>query len=131
MLDDKVREFLGEKRFASLATINASGAPQQTVMWYELQGDRIMMNTAEGRVKAGNLRRDPRVSICVEDGYRYVAISGRVELDVDRERALNDIMQLAVRYHGPEKAEEMRDGFNKDQRVTLYMSIDNVVVSGF
>lgn len=130
MLDQKVREFLNEKRFASLATINADGAPQQTVMWYELRGNQIMMNTAEGRVKAGNLRRDPRVSICVEDEYRYVSISGRIELDDDRERALNDIHQLAVRYHGQAKADEMMDGFRKDQRVTLYMSIDNVVANG-
>ena len=130
MLDEKTRGFLQEKRFAVLATINADSAPQQTVMWYELQGDRIMMNTAEGRVKASNLRRDPRISICVEDGYRYVTIAGLVELDEDRERALHDIHRLAVRYHGQSKADEMMDGFRKDQRVTLYMSIDRVVANG-
>lgn len=130
MLDEKVRSFLQETRFAVLATINADGAPQQTVMWYELQGDRIMMNTAEGRVKASNLRRDPRISICVEDGYRYVTIAGLVELDEDRERALNDIHRLAIRYHGQPKADEMMDGFRKDRRVTLYMSIDRVVANG-
>ncbi len=131
MLDEKIRDFLNEKRFASLATINSDGAPQQTVMWYELQGDRIMMNTAEGRVKASNLRRDPRISICVEDGYRYVSIAGRVELDEDRERALNDIHSLAVRYHGQPKADEMLEDFRKDTRVTLNMSIDRVITSGF
>ncbi len=131
MLDAKVRDFLNEKRFAVLATISASGAPQQTVMWYELQGDRIMMNTAEGRVKAGNLRRDARMSICVEDDYRFVTITGHVELNEDRVQALKDIHSLAVRYHGQPKADEMLDGFRKDTRVTLYMSIDNVVTNGF
>lgn len=131
MLDAKVRDFLDEQRFAVLATINKNGAPQQTVMWYELQDDRIMMNTAEGRVKAGNLRRDPRVSICVEDGYRFVTITGRIELNEDREQALADIHSLAVRYHGQSKADDMMDGFRKDTRVTLYMSIDNVVTNGF
>ena len=43
VLDEKVRAFLEEKRFAVLATIKRDGSPQQTVMWYELQGDQIMM----------------------------------------------------------------------------------------
>jgi len=131
VLNDEVRAFLNEKRFAVLATIKRDGSPQQTVMWYELQGDHIMMNTAEGRAKAYNFRRDARVSICVEDEYRFVAISGNVELVEDREQSLADIMRLAVRYHGAEKAESMRDGFNKDQRVTMKISIDNVVTNGF
>jgi predicted pyridoxine 5'-phosphate oxidase superfamily flavin-nucleotide-binding protein len=33
---DNVRDFLNERRFAVLATINKDGTPQQTVMWYEL-----------------------------------------------------------------------------------------------
>jgi PPOX class probable F420-dependent enzyme len=131
VLNDNVRAFLGEERFAVLATIKRDGAPQQTVMWYELQGDQIMMNTAEGRVKAHNFRRDPRVSICIEDGYRFVSISGHVELNEDRELALNDIHQLAVRYHGQEKADAMMDGFRKDVRVTILMSIDHVITNGF
>ena len=131
MLNDNVRAFLEEERFAVLATIKRDGAPQQTVMWYELQGDQIMMNTAEGRVKAENFRRDPRISICIEDGYRFVSISGRVELNEDREVALNDIHRLAVRYHGQEKADAMMDGFRKDVRVTIMMSIDHVITNGF
>jgi PPOX class probable F420-dependent enzyme len=131
VLNDNVRAFLEEKRFAVLATIKRDGAPQQTVMWYELQGDQIMMNTAEGRVKAHNFRRDPRISICIEDDYRFVSISGRVELNEDRERALEDIHLLAVRYHGQEKADAMMDGFRKDVRVTIMMSIDHVITNGF
>lgn len=130
MLDEKVRAFLNEKRFATLATINPDGYPQQSVMWYQLQGDRIMMNTAEGRVKANNVRRDPRVSICIEDEYRFVTIAGPVELDEDRERAWNDIHALAIRYHGQAKADTMMDGFRREQRLTLYLAIDRVITNG-
>lgn len=130
MLSDKVRDFLGEKRFAVMATINPDGSVQQSVMWYELQGDRILMNTAEGRVKASNLRRDPRISICIEDEYSFVTLTGRVELNEDREQALEDIHHLAVRYHGQPKADEMLDGFRKDTRLTINMTVDRVVVNG-
>ena len=50
-IDPMVREFLEKRRFAVLATINPDGSVQQTVMWYQLQGDKVMMNTRRGRVK--------------------------------------------------------------------------------
>jgi PPOX class probable F420-dependent enzyme len=128
ILSDKARAFLEEKRFAVLATINRDGTPQLTTMWYELQGDEIMMNTADGRVKAYNLRRDPRIAICLEDGYSYLTIAGRVLLDDDQTTAQADIHRLAVRYHNPEKAAQMmRDTFSKQQRITLRLTIEQVI----
>ena len=127
ILADNIKTFLKQKRFAVAATINEDGTPQQTVMWYELQGDRIMMNTAVGRLKEKNLARDPRLSFCVEDEYKYVTITGRAELDYDTERSQADIRALAIRYHGQEKGEDMsRDLFSKQARVTFYMTIEDV-----
>ncbi|HEX5549006.1 MAG TPA: pyridoxamine 5'-phosphate oxidase family protein, partial [Ktedonobacterales bacterium] len=57
-LQDNVRAFLQERRFGVLATINEDGSAQQTVMWYDVDGDNILMNTRARRVKDGNLRRD-------------------------------------------------------------------------
>jgi len=119
-LSDDVRAFLKEKRFAVLATINADGSPQQTIMWYELQGDEIMMNTRDGRVKAGNFRRDTRASICVEEGYRGVTIQGTVRLNEDPEVAQADIRRLAVLNHGPEEGNAMAENtFAKQRRLTI------------
>jgi PPOX class probable F420-dependent enzyme len=131
-LSPRVRAFLDEKRFASLATINADGTPQQTVMWYFLQDGKVMMNTRRGRAKDHNLLRDPRASICVEVGYRYVSIAGTVEMIDDQSRAQADIKTLATRYDGPERAEELvRDSFGKQERITLLLSIDHVIAAGF
>ncbi len=127
VLTDDIKQFLRQRRFAVLATINEDGTPQQTVMWYELQGERIMMNTRVGRIKEKNLKADPRVSFCVEDEYDYVTLTGRVELDYDRERSQADIRALAVRYDGEEKAQRiMRNTFSKQDRVTIYMTIESV-----
>lgn len=130
-LTDPVRAFLGEPRFAVLATIGADGTPQQTVMWYELRGDRVLMNTKRGRVKDRNLRRDARVSLCVEDGYRYVTIAGRCELVTDPETAWNDIERLALRYHGAERAAEMARQFRREARETMMIAVESVTTSGF
>jgi len=126
-LADNIRDFLNERRFAVAATINEDGTPQQTVVWYELQGDRIMMNTRAGRLKERNLKRDPRMSLCIEDEYTYLFLKGRVELDYDQERAQAGIKALAVRYDGEEEAErQARDRYSKQERVNIYMSIEEV-----
>jgi len=132
-LSGAVRAFLEEPRFATLATINPDGSVQQTVMWYAPRGgDRILMNTARGRKKDRNLLRDRRVSICVEDGYRYVTIAGEVELVEDQATAQADIAALAERYHGPERAAEMvRDGFARQERISLLLPIEKVDAHGF
>ncbi|HET9111578.1 MAG TPA: PPOX class F420-dependent oxidoreductase [Ktedonobacterales bacterium] len=128
-LDSEIREFLNEKRFAVLATINPDGSPQQTVMWYELRGDTIVMNTTLSRVKGKNLRRDPRISVCFEDGYRFVTITGVAELRTDPETAQADIRALAIRYHGQEQGDrQARDVFAKQERVSIYLPITRVMM---
>jgi PPOX class probable F420-dependent enzyme len=122
---------LAEPRFAVLATVNSDGSPQQTVMWYDLEGDVLVMNTAAGRVKASNLRRDPRVSVCIEDGYRYVTLTGRAHLIEEQERAQADIARLAVRYHGQERARPLFEQFRSQRRITILVSIERVSAHGF
>lgn len=127
-LTDEVRAFLTERRFAVMATINRDGSAQQTVVWYELQGDEIMLNTAAGRIKDGNLRRDPRISLCVEDEYTFVTLTGRARLIEDQAIAQPDIERLAVRYDGAESAKRQMARFSKQQRVTIRVPIEKVVV---
>jgi PPOX class probable F420-dependent enzyme len=127
-LSDKARAFLHERRFAVLATLNKDGSPQLTTMWYLLEGDTIMMNTKAGRIKDLNMKRDPRIAICVEDGYNFVTISGTVSMNEDQETAHWDIYRLAVRYNSEEKAkQQLEKQFSKEYRITLYLSCENVI----
>lgn len=130
-LAPNVRAFLDEKRFAVLATINDDGSPQLTVMWYALRDNTIMMNTTLSRVKGKNLRRDPRISICVEDGYRYVSITGAARLDDDQTVAQRDIRDLAIRYNGREVGERQAEEFARQHRVTISLPISQVIAQGF
>jgi|SRR5579871_1506462 PPOX class probable F420-dependent enzyme len=131
-LSEAARAYLSERRFAVLATISKDGMPHQTTMWYELRGDTIIMNTRVGRLKDQHLRRDPRASICVEDDYRYVTISGTVELIEDQATAQEDIRRLAIRYDGQESGErQAREMFSKQQRVTIHLPITHVIEHGF
>lgn len=127
-LSDKARAFLQEPRFAVLGTLNQDGSPQLTTMWYLLEGDTIIMNTKAGRLKERNMRRDPRISVCVPDGYSYVTISGIVEMIDDPQISQQDIYRLAVRYDGEESAkQQMEEQFSKETRVTLHLKCQHVV----
>lgn len=130
-ISDAVREYLDAPRFAVLATINPDGSVQQTVMWYVLDGDTLVMNSTDSRHKTANLRRDPRVSICVSDGYRFVTLKGRAALSDDQTAAQADILQLAVRYDGEEQGKrQAAEVFSKQRRVTIRVPIEHVLDYG-
>jgi PPOX class probable F420-dependent enzyme len=130
-LTPALRAFLQERRFGVVATINGSGMPQLTAIWYELQGEEVMMNTAAGRLKERNLRRDPRLTLCVEDDQRYVTLYGRATLIDDQAQAQADDLRLAIRYDGPEKAEQRAPLIAQQQRVTIRMALTHVHARGF
>jgi PPOX class probable F420-dependent enzyme len=119
---DPVRAFLAESRFAIIATVDPDGAPHQAVVWYRLDGDEIVVNSAEGRRWPANLRRDPRIDVTVADGYRYVQARGVVTLVEDQAIAQADIAEMARRYHADDPAEAeslIRDRFEKQHRITF------------
>jgi PPOX class probable F420-dependent enzyme len=131
-LDPEIKAFLEEKRFAVLATINPDGTPQQTVMWYALEDGRIMMNTKRRRRKDRNLLRDQRISLCVEEGQRFVTVAGTAVIDEDLARGQETIKALAVRYDGEAEAEEqVRNDYSKQERITIYLPIESVITHGF
>lgn len=127
-LSERAQAFLREVRFAVLGTINPDGTPQLTTMWYLLEDNTIVMNTKVGRAKERNMRRDSRISVCVADGYNYVTLSGRVEMNDDPKIAQHDIYRLSARYHGEEKARrQMEEQFSKEERVTLRMKPEQII----
>lgn len=122
------RAFLEERHFAVLGTVNASGAPHLTIMWYLLDGDEIVFNTKAGRTKESNLARDPRVSLLVYDdgGYTYMRIDGRVTAITDPDIAHRDIARLAVRYEGEDKAKAQVARFNAEERISYRLPTTRV-----
>jgi PPOX class probable F420-dependent enzyme len=125
VISDDLRDWLtAELRYPVLAVINGEGAPNQSVMWFDLDPERpdtILMNTMIRRAKFRWLSHDPRASLCFEDELFWVALQGTVEMDTDRDRALADIKALARRYGSdPER-------FNGQERATLRLRVDRVV----
>src|SRR2546428_13821696 len=105
-LTPEQRKFLEDKRFAVVGTINPDGSPHLAVMWYLLDGDDVVVNSAQGRIKDRNLAADPRMSVLVEDGYRWIRIDGRATIEHDQAIAQADIRRLAARHYADERKVE-------------------------
>jgi PPOX class probable F420-dependent enzyme len=125
VITPELRDWLLKKlRFPVMATIGKDGMPSLSVIWFDLAPDRddmVLLNTLAGRVKDRHLRRDPRVSLCFEDGTDYVTIEGRAELDDDREKALASIWAMAHRYGQGEGSFAMGD------RVDITVHVERVI----
>jgi len=106
-LNDAVRKLFDDPNPAVLATVNADGSPQTSVVWVGRDGDELIISSQAGRLKERNIRRDPRVSISVldrDDPLQYVEVRGVaiVTEDVGRELAV----RLEEEYGGPGAGDE-------------------------
>jgi len=80
-LSDEIKQLLDRPNFAHLSTLMADGSPQSVPVWVGREGDRILIATGEGSLKARNTCRDPRVSLSIvdmDDPYSEAQLRGRV-----------------------------------------------------
>ena len=78
-LTEEQASLLKGKNFAVVGTVGKDGIPQLTINWIDWDGERVVFNIAEGRVKPANIRRNPVVSVCVynhENPYQYLTVIG-------------------------------------------------------
>jgi PPOX class probable F420-dependent enzyme len=129
--DPAIRTFLDRPRFGTLSTIDADGAPFAAVVWYDLEGDTILINTAEGRRWPANLRRDPRCSFMVEDRYDYVQVIGRAQIDEDQERGQAQLKLVAAKYlTNPELLATTLNRLGSMQRILITIVPDQIFAHG-
>jgi PPOX class probable F420-dependent enzyme len=124
-LSEGVKKLFQEPNFAHLATLMTDGSPQVTPVWVELDGDRILVNTAEGRSKPRNVRRDPRVAISItkqDNPYSSAFIRGRV-VELTQEGAEELIDKLAKKYLGQDRYPWRQPG---EQRLIMVIEPEHV-----
>jgi PPOX class probable F420-dependent enzyme len=121
LLADKTRAF------AYLATAMKDGSPQVTPVWFNTEGEYILVNSAKGRVKDRNMRQRPQVALAIadpNDPYRYVSVRGRV-VEITEQGAAEHIDALAKKYTGVDQYPGARD-----DRVIYKIEPEKVSVRG-
>ncbi len=105
VIPDEYLDLFNKKAFANLATLMPDGQPQVTPVWCDFDGQHVIINSAKGRQKDRNLRREPRVSLSIMDPdnpYRYLEVRGRVA-EITEEGADEHIDRMAKKYLGLDK----------------------------
>lgn len=90
------------RAFAYLTTLMRDGTPQTTPVWFNTDGEHILINSARGRVKDRNMRARPDVVVVIhlqDDPYRYIQIRGKV-VEITEQGAREHINQLSAKYTG-------------------------------
>jgi len=111
-IPDNFKDLFGKKAFAHLGTVMPDGSPQVTPVWCDFDGKHIRINSAKGRVKDKNMRRNKRVAMAIMDPdnpYRYLEVRGVVD-EITEQGADAHIDSLAKKYLGLDKYPNRRPG---------------------
>lgn len=126
---DNFKDLFAKKAFAHLGTVMPDGSPQVTPVWCDFDGTHIRVNSAKGRVKDKNMRRNPKVALALQDPenpYRYLQIRGQV-VEITEQGADDHIDSLAKKYLGKDKYPNRRPG---EVRVTYKIKPDRSFTMG-
>jgi PPOX class probable F420-dependent enzyme len=105
VIPDKYRDLFNKRAFAALTTLMPDGSPQTTPVWVDSDGEYVIFNSAKGRQKDRNVRRDPRVAMAIVDPdnpYRYLEVRGKVA-EITEQGADAHIDKMAKKYLGQDK----------------------------
>ena len=129
-LEEKPRKFLDENPYVGVATtLREDGSPHSTIVWVDVEGDKVSFNTALGRAKPRHLEHDPRASLLMvdpNDAFRWVAVSGSAELT--EEGADAQIDKLAKKYLGKDEYPWRKP---EETRVKVLIKPEKVDATGF
>ena len=128
-LPEFAKKLLMGKNFATVATLLADGSPSASVVWVDTDGENVIFNTAEGRVKPKSMRRDARVAVAVYDHdnpYKQAMIRGRV-VAMETKGADAHIDKLAKKYMGVDSYPYRKAG---EQRIIVKIKPERVGLMG-
>jgi PPOX class probable F420-dependent enzyme len=128
-LEEKPRKFLEESPYVGVVTtLREDGSPHSTIVWVDVEGDKVSFNTARGRAKPKHLEHDPRASLLMVDpnnAFKWVAVSGPAELT--EEGADAQIDKLAKKYLGKDEYPWRNP---EEQRVKVRITPEHITASG-
>ena len=128
-IPEQYLDLFGKRAFGSLSTLMPDGTPQVTPVWVDYDGGYVLFNSARGRQKDRNLRRDPRLALSILDPdnpYRYIEVRGRV-IDVTEQGADDHIDRLAKKYLGADKYPLRQPG---EVRLIFKVQVERVRTEG-
>ena len=119
----KIDNLLRQTMIGFLSTLNQDGSPNTMPLWYEWDGERILMFSGAEAAKIRRLRRDPRAALCIAEGIgvmeAWVSVEGTAEVIDDLQRTRDFACRLAERYYEPDRAKQAIESWSKANGMVL------------
>ncbi len=119
----KIDNLLNQTMIGFLSTLNQDGSPNTMPLWYEWDGQSVLMFSGADTAKIRRLRRDPRAALCIAEGVgvmeAWVSVEGTVECIDDLQRTRDFACRLAERYYEPDRARKTIETWSKAEGMVL------------
>jgi PPOX class probable F420-dependent enzyme len=126
MTFEECKAFLvGQVRTAKLATVRPDGRPHVVPVWFDLDGDTVVFTMWHETVKATNIRRDPRICLCVDEEtppFSYVQIDGVAVISTDMDQLSYWANRIAGKYMGAELAETYGQRYSVEGELLVHVT---------
>ena len=128
-IPENFRDLFQKRAFGHLGTLMRDGTPHVSPVWCDFDGSHVRVNSAKGRVKDKNVRKNSHVALSIQDpenAYRYLGVQGEV-VEVTENGADAHIDSLAKKYLGVDKYPKRQAG---EVRVIYKIRPDRVWTMG-
>lgn len=129
MSDEEMDTFLAGKRNAIMAVLKRDGSPQVNPMSYLWDGEKFWISTTKDRAKYHNLKRDPRITLCIDERESFTTVIASGKAEITEENLWEQTHKVLERYRGPEATatyiKNMRD--NGERRVLLVLKPEKII----
>ncbi len=114
-------DFLSERRNATIATLNAKGDPQLTPVIYYWDGAKFYISVTKETVKYRNIKRDPRVSLIVDDVLDHHSVIAKGKAKIQEQDIWDMTRKIVYKYYGQEEGDPYLEQFKKQNRVLIVL----------
>ena len=130
MVPQELQGLLKQRNNAIIAVNRRSGGPQVTPVWYLWDGDAFYVSITTDRAKYANIKRDPSISLIVDDGSNYVAAYGEAEfIDLNHPSVPALAEQIVTKYVAEEQREQFLKVVKEQNRVIIKLRPEKIVTS--
>jgi len=118
---EQIEDFLSERRNAMIATINKDGTPQLTPVIYYWDGSTFYISVTQETVKYKNIKRDPRVSVVVDDVLNHHCVIAKGKATIQEDNIWETTSKIIYKYYGKEEGEPYLEQLKKQKRVLIVL----------
>jgi PPOX class probable F420-dependent enzyme len=116
---EQMENFLSERRNAVIGTLNAKGDPQLTPVIFYWDGTTFYFTITKETVKYKNLKRDPRVSVVVDDVLDHHSVIAKGKATIQEQNIWDMTRKIVYKYYGQEEGDPYLEQFKKQNRVLI------------